>query len=57
MEPEIQGMGIVSLIMGLTELAKQMGVPGRLLSMLNLGLGLAGGFIIQKTSIPAVFRG
>ncbi|MEW6660865.1 MAG: hypothetical protein ACOY9Y_12465 [Bacillota bacterium] len=57
MEPEIQGIGIVSLIMGLTELAKQIGVPNRLLPVLNLVLGLVGGFITQKETIPAIIMG
>jgi ribose/xylose/arabinose/galactoside ABC-type transport system permease subunit len=57
MEPEIQGIGIISLIMGLTELAKQMGVPNRFLPLLNLVLGLIGGFIIQRETIPAIIMG
>ncbi|KKM12114.1 hypothetical protein SY88_05135 [Clostridiales bacterium PH28_bin88] len=57
MEPEVQGVGIISLIIGLTELAKQLGFPNRLLPVLSIALGIIGGLITQQDTVSAVIVG
>lgn len=57
MNANIYGLGFVSIIIGLVEVAKRAGLSSRYAPVLAIVLGVLGGFAIKSDPVEAVFFG